>query len=371
MVSPLSTIATPHYSIQIGNSALDQLNSFLKRNKFSKLFILVDENTLQHCLPHLIMCVKKLSEAEVIELESGEKNKTIDVCVNVWRVLGELGADRNSLLINLGGGVITDLGGFIASTYKRGIAFVNIPTTLLSQIDASAGGKTGVDLDGLKNEVGVFADPKELFIFSGFLRSLPRREMLSGFAEALKHGLIADASYWQKLKTVNLADDVSWDEIILRSVRIKSEIVESDPFESGRRKILNFGHTIGHALETFFLEGGETTLLHGEAVAAGMICESWLSNQLAGLHENELEEITQTLLQLYGSANVNNISDHRLIELMRHDKKNTNGVINFTLLDAIGKPAINKKAVAADIIEALNYYRYSANSFLKNKGDKQ
>ena len=357
MVSPLSTISTPNYSIQIGDTSIDQLSSFLKKNRFSKIFILVDEHSLQHCLPQLIARVKKLSEAEIIELESGERNKTVEVCTNVWRALGELGADRNALLINLGGGVITDMGGFVASTYKRGIAYVNVPTTLLAQIDASIGGKTGIDLDGLKNEVGVFADPKELFIFSGFLRSLPRREMLSGFAEALKHGLVADASYWEKVKTVNIADDVSWDEIILKSIRIKSEIVEADPFESGRRKVLNFGHTIGHAMESFFLEAGESTLLHGEAVVAGMICESWLSNQLAGLRENELEDITQTLLQLYGKINVNSISDHRLIELMRHDKKNESGIIYFTLLDAIGKPTIHKKAVAADIIEALNYYR--------------
>ncbi len=362
MASPLSTIATPHYSIQIGDLALDQLAAFLKKNKFSKIFILVDENTLQHCLTPLVTRVKKLGEAEVIELESGEKNKTIDVCVNVWRVLGELGADRQSLLINLGGGVITDMGGFIASTYKRGIAYVNVPTTLLAQIDASVGGKTGVDLDGLKNEIGVFANPKELFIFPGFLRSLPRREMVSGFAEALKHGLIADRDYWEQLCSINLANDTSWDEIILRSIRIKSEIVESDPFETSRRKALNFGHTVGHALETFYLEGGQITLLHGEAVAAGMICEAWLSMQLAGLKANELEEITQTLLQLYGGVHVDTVADHRLVELMRHDKKNENGVINFTLLDAIGKPLINKKAVAADIIEALNYYRTRINS---------
>jgi 3-dehydroquinate synthase len=357
MASPLSTIVSPNYSIQIGDTALDQLASFLKKNKFSKLFLLVDENSLQHCLPQLISRVKKLAEAEIIELESGEKNKTIEVCLNVWRVLGELGADRQSLLINLGGGVITDMGGFIASTFKRGIAYVNVPTTLLAQIDASIGGKTGVDLDGLKNEVGVFADPKELFVFPGFLRTLPSRQMLSGFAEALKHGLVADADYWQKLISVNVADDVAWDEIILRSIRIKSEIVDNDPLEAGKRKALNFGHTIGHALESFFLEGGESSLLHGEAVAAGMICEAWMSNQLAGLKENELEEITQSLLQLYPAVNVNSMADHRLIELMRHDKKNESSVIYFTLLDAIGKPALNKKAVATDIIEALNYYR--------------
>lgn len=357
MAGSLSTIASPNYSIQIGDAALDQLNAFLKKNKFSKIFILVDENSLQHCVPQLVSRVKRLAEAEIIELESGEKNKTIEVCLNVWRVLGELGADRQSLLINLGGGVITDMGGFIAATFKRGIAFVNVPTTLLAQIDASVGGKTGVDLDGLKNEVGMFADPKELFIFPGFLRTLPRRQMLSGFAEALKHGLVSDAEYWKKLVSVNVADDVSWDEIILRSIRIKSGIVESDPFETGKRKALNFGHTVGHALESFFLEGGEASLLHGEAVAIGMICEAWMSNQLAGLKEHELDEITQTLLQLYGAVDVDSMSDHRLIELMRHDKKNESGVIYFTLLDAIGKPVINKKATAADIIEALSYYR--------------
>ncbi|MEO5643691.1 MAG: 3-dehydroquinate synthase [Bacteroidia bacterium] len=357
MASLLSTIAAPNYSIQIGEAALDQLSAFLKKNKFSKIFILVDENSLQHCVPQLVSRVKKLAEAEIIELESGERNKTIDVCVNVWRVLGELGADRHSLLINVGGGVITDMGGFIAATFKRGIAFVNMPTTLLAQIDAAVGGKTGVDLDGLKNEIGMFVDPKEIFVFPGFLRSLPRKQMLSGFAEALKHGLVADADYWQKLITVNIADDVSWDEIILRSIRIKSDIVQNDPFETGRRKILNFGHTIGHALESFFLERGEASLLHGEAVVAGIICESWMSNQLGGLKENELEEITHTLLQLYGTVNVDSMDDHRLIELMRHDKKNESGSINFTLLDAIGKPIINKKAAATDIIEALNYYR--------------
>ncbi len=366
MASPLNTIVSTHYSIQIGEAAPDQLNIFLKKNKFSKIFILVDENSLRHCLPQLIPRVKKLAEAEIIELESGEENKTIDVCLNVWRVLGELGADRNSLLINLGGGVITDMGGFVASTFKRGIAFVNIPTTFLAQIDASVGGKTGIDLDGLKNEIGMFANPKELFIYPGFLRTLPSRQMLSGFAEALKHGLVADADYWEKLTTVNIAADVAWDEIILRSIRIKEKIVDDDPLEKGKRKVLNFGHTIGHALESFFLEGGEASLLHGEAVAVGMICEAWMSNQHAGLKENELEEITATLFQLYGSINTDSVSDHRLIELMRHDKKNENGNIYFTLLDGIGKPVINKKAVATDIIEALNYYRTMSLQVLKS-----
>lgn len=366
MVSPLCTISTPNYSIHIGDASIEQLSAFLKKNRYSKIFILLDENSLQYCIPQLLARVKKLAEAEIIELESGEKNKTLEVCSNVWRALGELGADRNALLVNLGGGVICDMGGFIASTFKRGIAFVNVPTTLLAQIDASVGGKTGVDLDGLKNEVGVFSNPEELFIFTGFLRSLPRREMLSGFAEALKHGLVADEEYWEKLKTVNIADDVSWDEIILQSISIKSAIVDADPFEGGRRKVLNFGHTIGHALESFFLEGGQSTLLHGEAVVAGMICESWLSHKLAGLSETDLDDVTQTLLQLYGTLNLESISDHRLIELMRHDKKNESGAIYFTLLHAIGKPIIHKKATPADIIEALNYYRTISHYVIRN-----
>lgn len=363
MASQVSTLAATTYSIHIGDAAPDQLALFLKQNKFSSIFILVDENTLQHCLPVLVTKVKKLTEAEVIELESGESNKTVEICMQVWRVLGELGADRNSLLINLGGGVITDIGGFIASTFKRGISFVNVPTTLLAQIDASAGGKTGVDLDGLKNEIGVFADPYALFIYPGFLRSLPKREMISGYAEALKHGLITDRSYWDLLKTLNVADSDSWEEIIIRSVQIKLEIVKADPKESGLRRKLNFGHTIGHAIETFFLEGSEKTLLHGEAVAAGMVCEAFLSTKNAGLTDAELDEISEILLGYYPAVELDPLHDHRLIELMRHDKKNSSGEINFTLLESIGKAVINKKSTAREIIESLNYYRTAVHRF--------
>lgn len=360
MTSTVNSISAPAYQLHIGDSAPDQLEAYLKKNKFSSVFILVDENTLRHCLPQLIGRVKKLANAEIVELESGEKNKTIEVCTGVWQVLGELGADRKSLLINLGGGVITDMGGFIASTFKRGIAFVNVPTTLLAQIDASAGGKTGVDLNGLKNEVGVFADPQQVIIYPGFLRTLSRRDMLCGFAEALKHALIADRDYWEQLLTINIGDSDSWEELILRSVRIKLAIVEEDPREKGKRMLLNFGHTIGHALETYFLEGASSTLLHGEAVAAGMIAEAFLSSQLCGLPEEELETITNSILKHFGALELEPTADHRLVELMRHDKKSESGMIRFALLESIGKGVINKKVSAQQVIESLNYYRFSA-----------
>ncbi|HLG03452.1 MAG TPA: 3-dehydroquinate synthase family protein, partial [Bacteroidia bacterium] len=274
----VSSVALPSYSIHIGDSALEQLAAFLKKRRFSGCFILVDENTLQFCLPQLVGQVQMLAGAEVIELESGEKNKTVEVCSQVWSVLSELGADRQSLLINLGGGVITDMGGFIGGTYQRGISFVHVPTTLLAQADASIGGKTGVDLEGLKNQVGVFADPAGLFIYPPFLRTLPEREIRSGFAEILKHGLIADAGYWNRLKEIDPSNHQSWTPIILQSVRIKSGIAGEDPHDDGRRKILNFGHTVGHAIESLFLEEGQVSILHGEAVAAGMICEAFISH---------------------------------------------------------------------------------------------
>jgi 3-dehydroquinate synthase len=360
MAIPVSTLSAPTYPLHIGESAFGELEAFLRKQKFSSVFILVDENTLQHCLPQLVGRVKSLANAEIVELESGERNKTIEVCTQVWQVLGELGADRKSLLINLGGGVITDMGGFIASTFKRGIAFVNVPTTLLSQIDASVGGKTGVDLNGLKNEIGVFADPQQVIIVPDFLRTLPRREMLSGFAEALKHGLICDRNFWESLLEVNIGDSADWEEVILRSIRIKLEIVTEDPQESGKRRLLNFGHTIGHALESFFLEQAESSLLHGEAVAAGMVAEAFLSSQLAGLPQEELEQITTSLLLRFGAVTIDPMADHRLVELMRNDKKNESGQIRFVLLESIGTAVYDKKVNARQVIEALDYYRFSA-----------
>ena len=343
--------------IVIGDHVFPKLAQFLKQHKFSSLFILVDENSLKHCLPVLVANVPKLLEAEVIELESGEKNKNIEVCTQVWKALGELGADRGSLLINLGGGVITDLGGFVASVFKRGIQFINIPTTLLAQVDASVGGKTGVDLGPLKNEVGVFAEPQELYIWPAFLKTLPQRELVAGLAEILKHGLVADAQYWKSCTETDLTDTDELNAIIEQSIAIKSAIVAVDPHETGERKKLNFGHTIGHALEGLVLEREEKTVLHGEAVALGMICESWISVQEAGLTTEEHEEIVRNIRRYFPLQSLNPMDDHRLIELMRHDKKNEKGDIRMVLLKSIGACSTGKTVSPDRIISALDYYR--------------
>lgn len=347
----------PGNQICIGDSVFTRLNSLLKTERFTSLFILADENSMNHCMPELVARVPKLLEAEVVEIESGEINKNIETCTQVWMALSELGADRKSLLINLGGGVITDMGGFIASAFKRGIAFVNIPTTLLAQVDASVGGKTGVDLGSLKNEIGFFAEPEEVFIYPGFLKTLDPREYVSGLAEILKHGLIADKEYWNRCYEAELQDVGIIGDFISESIRIKSEIVTRDPKESGERKKLNFGHTVGHAIESLFLERGERTLLHGEAVAIGMICEAYISTRIAGLSEDCLKEIKENILWYFSFQELNAMDDHRILELMRHDKKNSGGEIRMVLLEDIGDSVYDKTVSTGLILESLKYYR--------------
>lgn len=347
----------PHANICYGESIFTRLSHLLKGNKYSSLFILADENSMNYCLPELVTRVPKLLEAEVIEVESGETGKNIETCTQVWMALSELGADRNSLLINLGGGVITDMGGFVASAFKRGIAFVNIPTTLLSQVDASLGGKTGVDLGVLKNEIGFFADAQEVLIYSGFLKTLVPRQYTSGIAEILKHGLIADRDYWNRCTDADLQEIDVIEKFIRESVRIKAEIVARDPKESGERKKLNFGHTIGHAIESLYLERGESSLLHGEAVAIGMICESYISCRVNGLSEDCLNEIKENILWYFSFQQLNAMDDHRILELIRHDKKNRNGEIRMVLLSNIGQSVTDKKVTVDLILESLNFYR--------------
>ncbi len=352
-------IKSSSYSIFISKNIAKDIIRFLKANKkgYSSLFILVDENSLRYCYPQLVTSILQFKDAEIIEIESGEENKTIEICTQIWASLSEYGADKNSLFINIGGGVISDLGGFAASTFKRGIPFINIPTTLLSQVDASVGGKTGINSDNLKNEIGVYSNPSAVFVNIDFLATLNSRQILSGFAEIIKHGLIADAAYWKKLIECDFSDLDKLEQCIMASIKIKNNIVLQDPEEQGLRKILNFGHTIGHALETFFLEeNGENSLLHGEAIAIGIICESYLSTKISRLKEGELKEITKFILSNFKPVKIESIFYHRLIELMKHDKKNTKGDINFSLLSEIGKCEINKTAKADLIIESLKYY---------------
>jgi 3-dehydroquinate synthase len=269
-MKPIESIS---YSVFFKNS-LQELSAFLNQKKYSKVFVLVDSNTEIQCLPALQNALGSI-EFDLIEVTPGEENKNIDFCIGIWRMLLDFGADRNSIMINLGGGVITDMGGFAASTFKRGIDFVQVPTTLLSQVDASVGGKTGVDMNNVKNIIGTFTQPKAVYIHTPFLKTLSDRELRSGYAEVIKHGLIYDASLFKKLK--GIAPQELNDEIIYRSIEIKNEVVMKDPFEKGLRKILNYGHTIGHAVESYSLKQDKSPLLHGEAIAIGFICEAYLS----------------------------------------------------------------------------------------------
>ncbi len=355
----MTEIKADNYSIFISKDITKEIKRFLKvnKNRFSKLFVLVDENTLKYCYPQLVSRIPAFEEAEIIEIDSGEQSKNIEVCLQIWEALGEYNADRQSLIINLGGGVIGDMGGFIASVFKRGIGFINIPTTLLSQVDASIGGKTGIDLNNLKNEIGLFCNPQAVFIDTAFLRTLDERQLLSGFAEIIKHALIADADYWKKIKKTNIHDFEKFDALIETSLRIKNKFVQEDPFDKGIRKALNFGHTVGHAVETYFLEqNGQEYFLHGEAIAVGMICEAYISNRTAKLPDSELKDITSFILPRFTTIKLQETALDRIIELMAHDKKNEKEQIHFSLISSIGKCIINKTASQDLIKESLKYY---------------
>ena len=349
----MKIINTEKYNIYIGSNNFFELENFLSNGNHSSVFILVDENTKKYCLPKIRKNIPQLKNAIIISIQSGEKNKNIRTCEKIWEVLSKQNADRKSLLINLGGGVITDMGGFAASAYKRGIDFINIPTTLLSQVDASVGGKTGIDFLGYKNQIGTFAFPKAVFIHPDFLKTLNKRELISGFAEVIKHGLIADKNYWRKIIMISTSDSIS-EEIISLSIEIKNKIVSADPYENGIRQALNFGHTIGHAVESASLKI-KKTLLHGEAIAMGMICESYLSRKILGLKSEELNEITSYIISVFHPSPVKQ-SAKQLIRLMKQDKKNKYSEINFTLLSSIGKAEINNSCSYELIEESIKFF---------------
>ena len=296
----MQTITANNYSVYFDSKGYETLAEMLKPSHYSKIFILVDENTSQYCLPHLLNNLATEIEIEIIELEVGEIHKNIATCTEVWGALSDLGGDRKSILINLGGGVISDLGGFVACTFKRGIDFINIPTTLLSMVDASIGGKNGVDLGNLKNQIGIIREPKAVIVDTQFLSTLPQNEMRSGLAEMLKHGLIFDKKYWDKFKDLKSLNTDNLNELIHQSIEIKNEIVCEDLTENGIRKSLNFGHTLGHAIESYFLENdSKTSLLHGEAIAVGMILESFISREKELLTNEEYQEIKYIINDIF------------------------------------------------------------------------
>lgn len=323
--------------IHFNSEDYKEINSLLAKKSYSKIFILVDQNTHNFCLPHLISNIETTVTIEIIEIEAGEEYKNIETCEGVWNALSELGADRKSLLINLGGGVVTDLGGFVAATFMRGIDFLNIPTSLLAMVDASVGGKTGVDLGALKNQVGVISLPEMVFINTQFLDTLPENQFRSGMAEMLKHGLIYSDKHWGKLEGINSMTSDEITALIHESVSIKNEIVSIDPTEKGLRKILNYGHTLGHAIESYFLENSaKKSLLHGEAIAVGLILESFISSKLTGFGLETLDMVKSRILKYFQRVPIQNEDIEKIIELLKFDKKNTFGEINFVLLKDIG-----------------------------------
>lgn len=321
-----------------------------------RLFVLTDETTAQKCWP-VIKEFFSLKKAALITIGATDTHKDLDTLASVWKALGDGGATRHSCLINLGGGMVTDLGGFAASTFKRGIDFINIPTTLLAMVDASVGGKTGINFNGLKNEIGVFNDSKFVILDTNFLKTLDEKNINSGYAEMLKHGLISQETMWEELVSFDLQhpDLEHLQRMVADSVQVKERIVKEDPMEHGIRKALNLGHTFGHAFESWALK--RTPVLHGYAVAYGLIPELYLSVVKTGFPQDKMRQTFQFIRENYGTLGITCDDYPELIELMHHDKKNTAGIINFTLLGGIGDIKINKTATEEEIKEALDFFR--------------
>ncbi len=342
-----------HYNIEIGPITAAHF-SWLKEQNYAGWVVFVDMNTRKLCLP-LIEQFLDHERVVVIEAPEGEPNKNLDTCQQLWSEMFAGGVGRRWCAICLGGGVLEDMSGFVASTFKRGIDFLQIPTTLLSMVDSSVGGKLGIDFYQLKNSIGVFNNPIAVWIDPVFLNTLPEREIRSGYGEIIKHGLIADEKQWDELRQLDTLFGVNWQTIIPASVEVKRGIVLQDPFEAGLRKALNFGHTIGHAIESFWL-ATDQRLLHGEAIAAGMMMEAYISRSHSELTEDALQEITKHCLQIYGHQHIPESAFPELLDLMRQDKKNEDERINFTLLAAPGAAQINATATAAVIEEAMRWY---------------
>lgn len=351
------SIPTFTNDIRVTNDLESALTSIVSHYPEGKVYVVVDENTRAYCLPQLLS-IQCLSNVPVLEIPSGEDHKSLDSVVNVWNFLEENGADRKSLLINLGGGMLSDLCGFAASCFKRGLHFVNIPTTLLSQVDASVGGKTGINFNGLKNEIGVFNQPQTVLIASRFLRSLNKENILSGYAEMLKHGLIHSKAHWDECLAFDLngIDFEVLNEMVGRSVAVKEYFVVKDPTEMNIRKALNLGHTVGHAFESLALHKNRP-ILHGYAVAYGLIVELYLSSKKVGFPMDETKRISKWIVETYGRFAISTSDFEPLYLKMTKDKKNEAGRINFTLIPEVGRVEINIDCEKPLILEALEFFR--------------
>lgn len=331
----------------------ESISDFLQTANYSKIIVLADSNTRRHCYPTLKSLLPKHL---LVTVEAGEQHKNLITCEKIWGDMTSAQLDRHALMINLGGGVIGNMGGFCAATYKRGIDFIQIPTTLLSQVDASVGGKLGIDFQGFKNHLGVFTQPKKVLIDASFLQTLPYVEMRSGFAEVVKHCLIADASKWEVIRKRDF-EEQNWPDLIAHSVEIKKKVVAEDPTEKGLRKILNFGHTIGHAVETYFLsKPPKQRLLHGEAIAAGMVMETYLAYRKKMVNLQTLEQVEEFIFSVFGKASLTIDDVPIIITLAQQDKKNRGGELRFSLLNALGSCSYDIKVTEAEIRQAVAYY---------------
>lgn len=322
-----------------------------------RLFILTDTHTRDYCLP-LIESMEAVDGHELITIAPGDEHKNLETLAEVWSQLSHRGGTRHSLLLNLGGGMVTDLGGFAASTFKRGITYINIPTTLLAMVDAAVGGKTGINFNGLKNEVGVFVPARFVLIDTEFLKSLDAENLRSGYAEMLKHGLISTEAHWADLVNFDMdrVDYKALQALVARSVAVKEQIVGQDPYERGIRKALNFGHTVGHAYESLSFRE-ERPIPHGHAVAAGIVSELYLSHRSCGFPKEKLSQVVRYIKEYYAPFPFDCGDYGTLYELMTHDKKNEGGVIRFTLLGDVGDVRINQSVPKDAILESLDFYR--------------
>ena len=342
--------------ILLSEHLAETLGKALDKCAYDNLFVLTDEHTRELCLPLVDTCLP--TGRELITIAPGDCHKNLETLAYVWNELSNRKGTRRSLMLNLGGGMVTDLGGFAAATFKRGITYINIPTTLLAMVDASAGGKTGINFNGLKNEIGAFSPARFVLLDTEFLRSLDDENIRSGYAEMLKHGLISDTEHWAELLNFDPArpDYDALRSLVSRSVSIKERIVEQDPREKGIRKALNFGHTAGHAFESLALEQGRPRL-HGYAVAWGIVCELYLSCLRTGFPKDKLRQTVQFIKETYGTFDFDCKQYDRLYEFMTHDKKNESDAVNFTLLADVGDIRINQTAGREEIFEMLDFYR--------------
>lgn len=344
-------------NVYVAENLESDLNKLLNEFQRDKIFVLTDSNTFKYCFPK-IENVDGISKDKTFITKPGDDHKNINAAIEFWKFLCDKKADRKSVLINLGGGMPTDLGGFIASTFKRGMKFINIPTTLLAQVDASVGGKTGINFEGFKNEIGVFNIAHAVLVDSSFLDTLDSENLYSGFAEMIKHTLIYSEESWNELKTFNLENPnlIDLKKLVADSIAIKEYFVEADPKEKGIRKALNFGHTLGHAIESYALKSGNP-ILHGYAVAYGMITELYLSHKKLNMPFDEVKSICASILNIYGYFDVDKNSDDVIFELTKHDKKNEGNRINFTLIKKPGRVQIDIDCSKDDIIQAMDFYR--------------